>query len=193
MIKDVLEFLRIVAPTETSVLILGESGTGKEKIASAVHELSRRKGQPFIKVNCAALPVSLIESILFGHEKGDFTGAVSRSIGKFEQAQKGTLFLDEIGEMPLEVQVKLLRVLQEKEIERVGGKETIHVDVRIVAATNRNLEKEMNEGRFRMDLYYRLNVFPLGVPPLRERKADIPKLVSFFFRKILQNRRQACF
>lgn len=182
-LSEVIRHLRIVAPTETSALILGESGTGKEKIARAVHELSRRKDQPFVKVNCAALPFSLIESILFGHEKGAFTGAIARSIGKFEQAQHGTLFLDEIGEMPLDVQVKLLRALQEKEIERVGGKDTIQVDVRIVAATNRDLEKEMLEGRFRMDLYYRLNVFPLHLPPLRQRKKDIPQLANYFIAK----------
>lgn len=182
-LAEVIKHLRIVAPTETSALILGESGTGKEMIARAVHELSRRKNHPFIKVNCAALPFALIESILFGHEKGAFTGAISRSIGKFEQAQHGTLFLDEIGEMPLDVQVKLLRALQEKEIERVGGKDTIQVDVRIVAATNRDLEKEMLEGRFRMDLYYRLNVFPLHLPPLRQRKKDIPQLANYLIEK----------
>ncbi|MDJ1482673.1 sigma-54 dependent transcriptional regulator [Cytophagaceae bacterium YF14B1] len=176
----VLNHVQIVAPTNTSVLLLGESGTGKERIADAIHLLSSRKSKPLIKVNCAALPASLIESELFGHEKGAFTGATEKRIGKFEQAQGGTIFLDEIGEMPLDLQVKLLRVLQEKEIERVGGRTTFKVDVRIIAATNRNLEKEVAEGRFRMDLYYRLNVFPIVMPPLRERKEDIPLLAQYF-------------
>lgn len=169
-----------VAPADSSVLILGESGTGKEKIAQRIHGLSLRKDKPFVKVNCAALPASLVESELFGHEKGSFTGAYERKIGKFEQANTGTIFLDEIGEVPLEMQVKLLRVLQEKEIERIGGKTTIKTDVRIVAATNRNLEIEVAEGRFRLDLYYRLNVFPILMPPLRERTEDIPALASHF-------------
>ena len=177
---DVLEQLKIVAPVDTSVLILGESGTGKEKIAQAIHELSPRKKHPFIKVNCAALPPTLIESILFGHEKGAFTGATEKRIGKFEQANNGTLFLDEIGELPLDVQSKLLRFLQEKEIERLGSNEMIRVDVRIIAATNRNLENEVAHHKFRMDLYYRLNVFPLTLPPLRERKEDIPLLTQYF-------------
>lgn len=179
-LKEILQHVQIVAPTDTGVLILGESGTGKEKIAESIHELSAHKTGPFIKVNCAALPVNLIESILFGHEKGAFTGAIVRSIGKFEQAHNGTIFLDEIGEMPPEVQVKLLRVLQENEIERLGGKSIIKLNVRVIAATNRNLEKEVAEGRFRMDLYYRLNVFPLYLPALRERKEDIPLLVNHF-------------
>ncbi|MEO6315255.1 MAG: sigma-54 dependent transcriptional regulator [Chitinophagaceae bacterium] len=182
-LTEVLHHLRIVAPTETGVLILGESGTGKEKIAQCVHDLSMRKSGPFIKVNCAALPVTLIESLLFGHEKGAFTGAAERRIGKFEQAQNGTIFLDEIGEIPPEVQVKLLRALQEGEIERLGGRETIKLNVRVIAATNRNLEKEVAEGRFRMDLYYRLNVFPLYLPSLRERKEDIPLLVNYFLEQ----------
>lgn len=176
----VLSHLQIVAPAETSVLILGESGTGKERLAECVHELSPRARKPLVKLNCAALPDNLVESILFGHEKGSFTGATERRIGKFEQANGGTIFLDEIGELGVEMQVKLLRVLQEKEIERIGGHETINVDVRIIAATNRSLEKEIAEGRFRMDLYYRLNVFPLVLPALRERKEDIPLLASFF-------------
>jgi DNA-binding NtrC family response regulator len=172
-----------VAPFDTSVLILGETGTGKEKMAYFIHELSRRAGKPFIKINCAVLPPTLVESELFGHEKGSFTGALEKRIGKFEQAHGGSIFLDEIGEMPLELQVKLLRVLQEKEIERIGGDTTIKVDVRMIVATNRVLEKEVAEGGFRMDLYYRLNVFPLLLPPLRERKSDIPLLADFFARK----------
>ncbi|MDO1449694.1 sigma-54 dependent transcriptional regulator [Rhodocytophaga aerolata] len=179
-LSTVLNHVLIVAPTDTSVLLLGESGTGKERIADAIHMHSFRKSKPLIKVNCAALPVNLVESELFGHEKGAFTGATDRRIGKFEQAEGGTIFLDEIGEMPLDLQVKLLRVLQEKEIERIGGRTALKVDVRIIAATNRNLEKEVAEGRFRMDLYYRLNVFPLIVPPLRERKEDIPLLAQHF-------------
>ena len=187
-LMDVLEHVAQVAHTDTSVLILGESGTGKEQIANCVHNLSPRKSKPFVKVNCAALPTNLIESELFGHEKGAFTGAVERRIGKFEQASGGTILLDEIGEMPLELQVKLLRVLQEKEIERIGGRAPVKVDVRIIAATNRNLEKEIANGRFRLDLYYRLNIFPITLPPLRERKEDIPALayhfVSRYARKI---------
>lgn len=183
VLHDVVEKVRIVAPTETSVLVVGESGTGKEKIAHSVHELSDRKSQPIVIVNCAALPLSLIESELFGHEKGSFTGANTQRIGKFEQANNGTIFLDEIGELPLDSQVKLLRVLQEKEIERLGGNKTIKVNVRIVAATNRSLEKEVAEGRFRLDLYYRLNVFPIELPPLRERKEDIELLANFFLNK----------
>lgn len=183
VLLTIFDFITQVAPVETTVLITGESGTGKESIAASIHNLSPRKDYPFIKVNCSALPAGLIESELFGHEKGAFTNASDRRIGKFEQADKGTLFLDEIGEMPLEMQVKLLRALQEKEIERVGGKATIKVDVRIIAATNRNLEKEVAEGRFRLDLYYRLNVFPIHLPPLRERKDDIGLLVNHFIQK----------
>ncbi|HEX6427266.1 MAG TPA: sigma 54-interacting transcriptional regulator [Niastella sp.] len=175
-----LDFVRQVGIVDTSVLILGETGTGKEKIAEHIHHLSGRRDQPLIKVNCAALPVSLIESELFGHEKGAFTGAVSKRIGRFEQANGGTIFLDEIGDVPADVQVKLLRVLQEREFERVGGKNTIRVDVRVITATNKNLEKEIAEGRFRMDLYYRLNVFPVWLPPLRKRIEDIPLLVTHF-------------
>jgi len=184
---NVLDLLTMVAPLDTSVLILGESGTGKEKIASCIHELSPRKSKPFIKINCAALPPSLIESELFGHEKGAFTGAFEKRIGKFELADNGTIFLDEIGEMPAELQVKLLRVLQEKEIERIGGRQTIKVNVRVIAATNRNLETEMAEGRFRLDLYYRLNVFPVTLPPLRARKEDI-KLLSYYFAENFSKR-----
>ncbi|SHL24090.1 DNA-binding transcriptional response regulator, NtrC family, contains REC, AAA-type ATPase, and a Fis-type DNA-binding domains [Chitinophaga jiangningensis] len=179
-LKKMLEHLQIVAPVDTSVLILGESGTGKEKVAELVHELSARSQQPLVKVNCAALPATLIESVLFGHEKGAYTGATERRIGKFEQANKGTIFLDEIGEMPMDLQMKLLRVLQEREIERIGGNTTIKIDVRVIAATNRNLEQEVAEGRFRMDLYYRLRVFPLTLPPLRERKEDIHLLAYHF-------------
>jgi DNA-binding NtrC family response regulator len=182
-LQDVIEKIRVVAPTHTSVLVVGESGTGKEKVAHSVHELSERKDQPIVVVNCAALPHSLIESELFGHEKGSFTGANAMRIGKFEQADGGTIFLDEIGELPLDSQVKLLRVLQEKEIERLGGNKTIKVNVRIIAATNRSLEKEVAEGRFRLDLYYRLNVFPIELPPLRERKEDIELLAHFFLTK----------
>ena len=179
-LKTLLDSVLMVAPSETSVLLLGESGTGKEKIAECIHVLSPRKNRSFIKVNCAALPPTLIESELFGHERGAFTGAIEKRIGKFEQANGGTIFLDEIGEMPPEMQVKLLRVLQEKEIERVGGKNTLKIEVRVIAATNRNLEKEIAEGRFRMDLYYRLNVFPIVLPPLRDRKEDIPVLALHF-------------
>jgi transcriptional regulator with GAF, ATPase, and Fis domain len=179
----VLDQVMQVAPFETSVLILGETGVGKEGLANAIHQLSGRSQKPLIKINCAAIPGSLIESELFGHEKGAFTGALERRIGKFEQAQGGTIFLDEIGEIPLVTQSKLLRVLQEKELERIGGRGTIKMDVRIIAATNRNLHKEVAMGRFRMDLYYRINVFPINVPPLRERKEDIPLLANHFLQQ----------
>ncbi len=172
-----------VANTDTTVLLLGESGTGKELIARALHNLSARKDKILIKINCATLPATLIESELFGHEKGAFTGAFEKRIGKFELAQGGTIFLDEIGEMPLELQAKLLRVLQEKEIERLGGRTPIKTDVRVLAATNRYLEKEVAEGRFRMDLYYRLATFPITLPTLRERPADIPLLAQFFAQR----------
>jgi DNA-binding NtrC family response regulator len=180
LLLNIFDNVTQVAPSDTSILILGESGTGKERFADCIHNLSPRKSHPLVKVNCAALPTNLIESELFGHEKGSFTGATERKIGKFEKADKGTIFLDEIGEMPLELQVKLLRVLQEKEIERIGSKSPTKVDVRIIAATNRNLEKEVAEGRFRLDLYYRLNVFPILLPPLRDRKEDIPLLAAHF-------------
>ncbi|MGS2737802.1 sigma-54-dependent transcriptional regulator, partial [Sinomicrobium sp. M5D2P17] len=176
----VFEQIRRVAPMDTSVLILGESGTGKERLAHAIHELSPRRNGPFVIVNCATLPSTLIESELFGHEKGTFTGALAQRIGKFEQAHGGTIFLDEIGELPLEMQPKLLRVLQEKHMERLGGNKEINVDVRVIAATNKNLEREIGENRFRIDLYYRLNVFPLNVPPLRERIEDLPLLLDHF-------------
>jgi DNA-binding NtrC family response regulator len=178
--RRVMNYVDVVAGTDTSVLILGESGTGKEKIASAIHQLSARRNQPMIKVNCAALPANLIESELFGHEKGAFTGAHEKRIGKFEQADGGTIFLDEVGEIPVDLQAKLLRVLQEREIEPLGGKRPVKINIRIIAATNRNLEKEIAEGRFRIDLYYRLNVFPIVLPALRERKEDIPDLVHHF-------------
>ncbi|MBC6992329.1 sigma 54-interacting transcriptional regulator [Hymenobacter sp. BT491] len=172
-----------VAPTDSTVLILGESGTGKELFARALHNLSARRDKILVKLNCAALPAALIESELFGHERGAFTGAVDKRIGKFELAKGGTIFLDEIGEMPLELQAKLLRVLQEKEIERLGGNIPIRTDVRVLVATNRELEKEVSAGRFRMDLYFRLAVFPITLPPLRQRASDIPALATFFAQK----------
>ncbi|NTV92930.1 MAG: sigma-54-dependent Fis family transcriptional regulator, partial [Chlorobiaceae bacterium] len=175
--------VRKVAASSAPVLILGESGSGKELVADALHELSDRRHRPLVKVNCAALPATLIESELFGHEKGSFTGATERRIGKFELAEGGTIFLDEVGELPLELQAKLLRVLQERELERLGGKGVISVNVRVLAATNRNLEKEVAEGRFREDLFFRLNVFPLFIPPLRERRDDIPLLALYFASK----------
>jgi PAS domain S-box-containing protein len=175
----VLDDVRSVAPTDASVLINGETGTGKELIARAIHSASRRRDKPLIKVNCAALPTGLVESELFGHERGAFSGAIARRIGRFELAHGGTIFLDEIGEIEPEVQAKLLRVLQERELERVGGNTTIRCDVRVIAATNRDLKHAVAEGRFREDLFYRLNVFPVVVPPLRERKEDIPLLVRF--------------
>lgn len=182
--QKIYEAIEQVAFGDSTVLILGETGTGKELIARAIHANSHRKNRPMIKVNCAALPANLIESELFGHERGSFTGAIDRKIGKFELANNSTLFLDEIGELPLDLQVKLLRALQEREIERVGGRRTIKVNVRIVAATNRDLQKEVDRGRFRSDLYYRLNVFPIFVPALRDRPEDIPLLVSHFIQKL---------
>jgi formate hydrogenlyase transcriptional activator len=182
-LRAVLDNVRIVAPADSSVLILGETGTGKELIARAIHELSPRKNCPFVKVNCAAIPSGLLESELFGHERGAFTGAIAQKIGRFELANKGTLFLDEVGDIPLELQPKLLRVLQEQEFERLGSTRTQRVDVRIVAATNADLATLVAEKKFRSDLYYRLNVFPLSVPPLRERRDDIECLVCHFARK----------
>jgi len=181
--QEAYRLMGVVAAADTTVLVLGETGTGKELIARAIHGASSRKDKLMVKVNCAALPANLIESELFGHEKGAFTGAIDRRIGKFELAHNSTLFLDEIGELPLESQAKILRVIQEKELERLGGKHTIKVNVRIVAATNRNLEQEVNEGRFRADLYFRLNVFPIVLPPLRDRKEDIEALTHFFIEK----------
>ena len=175
-----LDLAKQVAPYDTSVLLLGETGTGKEKVAEYIYELSSRKSQPFIKINCAAIPSSLIESELFGHERGAFTGAMERKKGKFEIADGGTIFLDEIGELPLDMQVKLLRVLQEKEIDAIGSTASKRVNVRIIAATNRNLEKEVADGHFRLDLYYRLNVFPITLPALRERRSDISLLANHF-------------
>ncbi|MGQ0592225.1 MAG: sigma-54 interaction domain-containing protein [Gammaproteobacteria bacterium] len=182
-LSEVMNQVEQVAGTDASVLIVGETGTGKEPISQAIHRLSRRCSKPLVKLNCAALPENLIESELFGHEKGAFTGALARKPGRFELADGGTLFLDEIGELPLDLQAKLLRVLQEGEFERLGGTRTLKVDVRIIAATNRDLSRCAREGRFRPDLYYRLNVFPITLPPLRERKDDIAPLVTHFVHK----------
>src|SRR5271166_1781968 len=182
-LRAVLNQVRMVAPTGATVLIAGETGTGKELIARAIHVHSERRHRPFVKVNCAAIPAELLESELFGHERGAFTGALAQRIGRFEAADGGTLFLDEIGDMPLHLQTKLLRVLQEQEFERVGGSRTISVDVRIVAATNRDLKGMVEENRFRADLYYRLAVFPMTVPPLRERREDIALLTRYFVQK----------
>ena len=180
---EILSEVEQVAATEATVLILGETGTGKELIARAIHNISGRSERPLVKLNCATLPDSLIESELFGHERGAFTGAIARKVGRFELANGTTIFLDEIGELPMESQVKLLRVLQEGEFERLGGSDTIKVDVRVIAATNRDLMRAISEGRFREDLYYRLNIFPIHIPPLRERKGDIPLLVRYFVKK----------
>ena len=181
--KAVLEQVDLVAPASCAVLIQGETGTGKELIAEAIHARSPRANGPFVKLNCAAIPAGLLESELFGHERGAFTGALSQRIGRLQLAHKGTLFLDEIGDLPLELQPKLLRALQEQEFERLGSAQTIHVDVRIVAATNQNLEQMVAERRFRADLYYRLNVFPILLPALRHRTEDIPLLVHHFVRR----------
>ena len=177
---DVISKIQQVAPTNSSVLLIGETGTGKEMIASAVHQMSKRAGRTMVRVNCGAIPAALVESEMFGREKGAYTGALSRQIGRFEMAHESTIFLDEITELPMETQVKLLRVLQEKEIERLGNPKPIHVDVRIIAATNENLEKAVQQGKLREDLYYRINVFPIEIPPLRERRDDIPMLVWSF-------------
>jgi len=183
-LREALQHVETVAPTDATVLVLGETGTGKELIARAIHDQSGRRERTFVKINCAAIPSWLLERELFGHERGAFTGAIAQKIGRFEVAQGGTLFLDEVGEIPLELQAKLLRVLQEQEFERVGGTQTIKVDVRLVAATNRDLARLVKEQRFRDDLYYRLNVFPIHVPPLRERLEDIPALVRFFVQRL---------
>jgi formate hydrogenlyase transcriptional activator len=182
-LKKVLRGAEQVASSDATVLIRGETGTGKELVARAIHNLSQRKDTPLVKVNCGAIPANLVESELFGHEKGAFTGALQRRIGRFEMADGGTIFLDEVGELPSDTQVKLLRVLQEGEFERVGSSKPVKVDVRVIAATNRNLSAAIKEGAFRQDLFYRLNVFPLDMPPLRERKTDIPLLANFFINK----------
>ncbi|HET6180559.1 MAG TPA: sigma 54-interacting transcriptional regulator [Candidatus Sulfotelmatobacter sp.] len=182
-LKQVLDQVVIVAATDVTVLILGETGTGKELIARALHRMSRRKDSGFIKVNCAAIPTGLLEGELFGHEKGAFTGAISQKLGRMELADGGTLFLDEVGEIPLDLQPKLLRVLQDREFERLGGTRTIKVNVRLVAATNRDLAQRISQNEFRSDLFYRLSVFPIRMPALRERREDIPLLVRYFVRK----------
>ena len=185
-LKSALLEVEQVAPTDSTVLVLGETGTGKELIAQAIHDLSARCGRPFVKLNCAAIPFDLLESELFGHERGAFTGAVTQKIGRFEMADKGTLFLDEIGDIPLALQPKLLRVLQEKEFERLGSGRTHRIDVRLVAATHRDLNEMVARNKFRSDLYYRLNVFPILLPPLRERRQDIPVLVTHFVKSFSQ-------
>ena len=179
-LRRVLDMVRVVAPTDATVLIYGETGTGKELIAEAIHKCSHRSNGPFVKLNCAAIPAGLLESELFGHERGAFTGAVIRAIGRFERADGGTLFLDEIGDLPLELQSKLLRVIQERQFERLGGSATIHTDVRVISATNRNLMEMVDERQFRADLFYRLSVFPIELPPLRDRREDIRLLVRHF-------------
>src|ERR1700726_5010645 len=183
-LESVLEQVEQVAPTDSTVLIEGETGTGKELVAHAIHNASQRCGPAFIKLNCAAIPLDLLESELFGHEKGAFTGAIAQKIGRFEMADKGTLFLDEVGDIPPALQPKLLRVLQEQEFERLGSTRTHKVDVRLVAATNRNLMEMANRGEFRTDLYYRLNVFPVQLPPLRARSEDIPALVTHSIERV---------
>jgi formate hydrogenlyase transcriptional activator len=185
-LRRVLRQVEVVAPTDSGVMIQGETGTGKELIAQAVHNRSGRRDRPFIRVNCAAIPSGLLESELFGHEKGAFTGAITRKPGRFELADKGSLFLDEVGDIPLELQAKLLRVLQEREFERLGSTRTLQVDVRVIAATHRDLKQMVAEGTFRDDLYYRLHVFPLAVPALRDRREDIPLIVRHFVDKYSQ-------
>jgi transcriptional regulator with GAF, ATPase, and Fis domain len=182
-LKEVMEMVRLVAPITSPVLLLGETGVGKEVIANAIHYASTRKGRPLVTVNCGAIPESLMDSELFGHEKGAFTGAIAQKKGRFERADKGSIFLDEVAELPPSVQVRLLRVLQNREIERVGGSETISVDIRIIAATHRNLEEMVRIGKFREDLFFRLNIFPVMIPPLRHRQEDIPALIHHFIEK----------
>ena len=182
-LRRILDIVRIVAPTDSTVLINGETGTGKELIAEAIHKGSNRSNGPFVKVNCAAIPASLLESELFGHERGAYTGAFARSLGRFERANRGTLFLDEIGDLPLELQPKLLRVIQERHFERLGGTATIHSDVRLICATHQNLVEMVNERQFRADLFYRLSVFPIQLPPLRERREDVRLLVHHFAKE----------
>jgi formate hydrogenlyase transcriptional activator len=181
-LQTMLRLVRVVAPTDATVLLQGETGTGKELIAEAIHKSSQRSSGPFVKVNCAAIPAGLLESELFGHERGAYTGAIARGIGRFERANRGTLFLDEIGDLPLELQPKLLRVIQEKQFERLGSTATIHTDVRVICATHRNLMEMVDERQFRADLFYRLSVFPIELPPLRERPEDIPSLVHHFVK-----------
>ena len=183
-IREVFELIEKAAPTNSTVMIFGESGTGKEIIARALHAKSLRADKPFVAVNCAAIPSELLESELFGYEKGAFTGASVTRIGRMEMAHQGTVFLDEIGDMPLTLQVKLLRVLAEREIDRIGGSKSIHIDIRVIAATHRNLEQAVQDGSFREDLYYRLNIIPVMMPPLRERRTDIPLLAKFFLAKL---------
>src|SRR5947199_5872482 len=179
-LRRVLDMVRVVGPTDATVLIKGETGVGKELIAETIHKSSARADGPFVKVNCCAIPAGLLESELFGHERGAYTGAVARTIGRFERATRGTLFLDEIGDLPLELQPKLLRVMQERQFERLGGAATIHTDVRVICATHRNLVEMVNERQFRADLFYRLSVFPIELLPLRDRPEDIPVLVHYF-------------
>ncbi len=184
--RAVLNNIKLVAPVDCAVLVRGETGTGKELIAQAIHDASPRRQNRFVAINCAAIPAPLLESELFGHERGAFTGAVAQAMGRFQAADRGTLFLDEIGDLPLELQPKLLRVLQEQQFERLGGSRTVQVDVRVIAATNQDLWRMVQERTFRADLYYRLNVFPIALPPLRERKGDIPLLVDHFVQKFAE-------